>query len=86
MHSLHPAEVFLSADLALIFVNHLNEETLFLTNYYKMAEGFTGIVIKRDAIFLTERIAHEIGHVLGAGHPPDPSKHLFLVISDFILR
>ena len=45
-----------------------------------MAEGFTGIVIKRDAIFLTERIAHEIGHVLGAGHPPDPSKHLFLVL------
>ena len=39
-----------------------------------MAEGLTGIVIKRDAIFLTEQIAHEIGHVLGAGHPPDKSQ------------
>ena len=66
--------VFLSADLAFIFVNHLDDETMFLTNYYKMHTGKTAIVVKRDAIFLTEAIAHQVGHVLGAGHGFDSSK------------
>ena len=64
-------DVFLSADLALVFVNHLDTETMFLTNYYKMGAGLTAIVVKRDAIFVTEQLAHEIGHVLGAGHNHD---------------
>ena len=47
---------------------------MFLTNYYKMHTGKTAIVVKRDAIFLTEAIAHQVGHVLGAGHGFDSSK------------
>ena len=66
--------VYLSADLAFIFVNHLDDETMFLTNYYQMHTGKTAIVVKRDAIFLTESIAHQVGHILGAGHGPDSSK------------
>ena len=72
-HSLFQG-VFLSADLVFIFVNHLDDETMFLTNYYKMHTGKTAIVVKRDAIFLTEAIAHQVGHVLGAGHGHDSSK------------
>ena len=52
-------------------MNHLDTETMFLTNYYKMGAGLTAIVVKRDAIFVTEQLAHEIGHVLGAGHNHD---------------
>ena len=62
------------ADLTLIFVDELNEETLFMSNNYKIADKKTTILIKRDALFATENIAHEIGHVLGAGHGPDISK------------
>ena len=47
---------------------------MFLTNYYQMHTGKTAIVVKRDAIFLTEAIAHQVGHVLGAGHGHDSSK------------
>ena len=47
---------------------------MFLTNYYQMHTGKTAIVVKRDAIFLTEAIAHQVGHVLGAGHGNDKSK------------
>ena len=47
---------------------------MFLTNYYQMHNGKTAIVVKRDAIFLTESIAHQVGHILGAGHGPDSSK------------
>ena len=57
-----------------MYVNHLDDDTLFLTDYYKLYNNRTAIIIKRDAIFVTEEIAHAIGHVLGAGHGHDKSK------------
>ena len=62
------------ADLTLVFMDELNEETMVMSYYYKMADKKTTILIKSDALFATENIAHEIGHVLGAGHGPDISK------------
>ena len=70
---LFPA-VFLTADLVFVYINHLDADTLFLTDYYKIHTNHTAVIIKRDAIFLQEMLAHEIGHVLGAGHAYDPSK------------
>ena len=64
----------MSADLVFVYVNHLDDDTLFLTDYYKLYNNRTAIIIKRDAIFVTEEIAHAIGHVLGAGHGHDKSK------------
>ena len=73
MNILFPA-VFLTADLVFVYINHLDADTLFLTDYYKIHTNHTAVIIKRDAIFLQEMLAHEIGHVLGAGHAYDPSK------------
>ena len=66
------SETRVSADLALVFVDNLSEDNLFLTKYWEMDSRQTTVIIKRDALFLTEEIAHEIGHILGAGHNPDP--------------
>ena len=55
-------------------MDELNEETPAMSLYYRMADNQTTILIKRDALFATEIIAHEIGHVLGAGDGPDISK------------
>ena len=60
--------------MTLVFMDELNEETNALSYDYEMADNKTTILIKRDALFATENIAHEIGHVLGAGHGPDISK------------
>ena len=62
------------ADLTLVFMDELNEETPSMSYIHGMADNKTTILIKRDALFATENIAHEIGHVLGAGHGPDISK------------
>ena len=62
------------ADLTLVFMDELNEATMAMNYYYKMADKKTTILIKKDTLFATENIAHEIGHVLGAGHGPDISK------------
>ena len=72
--SLFSKDITEGADLTLVFMDALNEETLSMSYYYKMADKNTTILIKRDALFATENIAHEIGHVLGAGHGPDISK------------
>ena len=72
--SLFLKDITKGADLTLVFMDELNEETLSMSYYYKMADKNTTILIKRDALFATEIIAHEIGHVLGAGHGPDISK------------
>ena len=37
------------ADLTLVFMDELNEETLGMSYYYKMADKKTTILIKRDA-------------------------------------
>ena len=55
-------------------MDELNEETPSMSYIHGMADNKTTILIKRDALFATEHIAHEIGHVLGAGHGPDISK------------
>ena len=75
----------LSADLVFVYVNHLDDDTLFLTDYYKIYNNRTAIIIKRDGIFLTEEIAHAIGHVLGAGHGHDKSKRQPLNQIPFVL-
>ena len=75
----------MSADLVFVYVNHLDDDTLFLTDYYKIYNNRTAIIIKRDAIFLTEEIAHAIGHVLGAGHGHDKSKRQPLNQIPFVL-
>ena len=80
----------MSADLVFVYVNHLDDDTLFLTDYYKLYNNRTAIIIKRDAIFVTEEIAHAIGHVLGAGHGHDKSKthstiFLYLLICEIKL-
>ena len=62
------------ADLTLVFLDELNEETLTMSYHYKMADNKTTVLIRGDALFATENIAHEIGHVLGASHGPDISK------------
>ena len=69
-----------SADLTLVFVDNLNENTLGLSYYYQIAEGKTVILMKNEALFATENIAHEIGHVLGAGHGPDPGENIYLFL------
>ena len=74
------------ADLTLVYMDELDEETPSISYYNKMADKKTTILIKRDALFATENIAHEIGHVLGAGHGPDISKlKLKLLECKFIL-
>ena len=60
--------------MTLVFMDELNEETPSMSYHYRMANKQTTILIKRDALFATENIAHEIGHVLGASHGPDISK------------
>ena len=60
--------------MTLVFMDELNEETPAMSYHYRMANNQTTILIKRDALFATENIAHEIGHVLGAGDGPDISK------------
>ena len=72
--SLFLKDITKGADLTLVFMDELNEETMAMNYYYKMADKKTTILIKRDTLFATENIAHEIGHVLGAGHGPDISK------------
>ena len=82
----------MSADLVFVYVNHLDDDTLFLTDYYKIYNNRTAIIIKRDAIFLTEEIAHAIGHVLGAGHGHDKSKRqplnqiLFVHVAQILIK
>ena len=66
--------------MTLVFMDELNEETPSMSYTYKMADNKTTILIKRDALFATEDIAHEIGHVLGAGHGPDISKLKIMVL------
>ena len=72
--SLFLKDITKGADLTLVFMDELNEETMVMSYYYKMADKKTTILIKKDTLFATENIAHEIGHVLGAGHGPDISK------------
>jgi predicted Zn-dependent protease len=72
--SLFLKDITKGADLTLVFMDELNKETMAMSYYYKMADKKTTILIKREALFATENIAHEIGHVLGAGHGPDISK------------
>ena len=60
--------------MTLVFMDELDEETMAMSYYYKVADNKTTILIRGDALFATENIAHEIGHVLGAGHGPDISK------------
>ena len=72
--------------MTLVFMDELNEETPSMSYIHGMADNKTTILIKRDALFATENIAHEIGHVLGAGHGPDISKlKLKLLECKFIL-
>ena len=40
------------ADLTLIFVDELNEETLFMSNNYKIADKKTTIFIKRPVLLV----------------------------------
>ena len=72
--SLFSKDITEGADLTLVFMDELNDETNAMSYDYEMADNKTTILIKRDALFATEHIAHEIGHVLGAGHGPDISK------------
>ena len=72
--SLFSKDITEGADLTLVFMDKLNEETNAMSYDYEMADNKTTILIKSDALFATEHIAHEIGHVLGAGHGPDISK------------
>ena len=72
--SLFSKDITEGADLTLVFMDELNEETNAMSYDYEMTDNRTTILIKRDALFATEHIAHEIGHVLGAGHGPDISK------------
>ena len=72
--SLFSKDITEGADLTLVFMDELNEETPSMSYIHGMADNKTTILIKRDALFATENIAHEIGHVLGASHGPDISK------------
>ena len=45
------------------------------TTSYQMHLGKTGLMIRFDALFDRRLLAHLVGHVLGAGHNPDPSNY-----------
>jgi predicted Zn-dependent protease len=82
--SLFLKDITKGADLTLVFMDELNKETMAMSYYYKMADKKTTILIKREALFATENIAHEIGHVLGAGHGPDISKLKLRVLECYV--
>ena len=54
------------------FVHELDQNTL--SYPYEMHENKTVVLVKWTSMFEVYDIAHEIGHVLGAGHTPDPCK------------
>ena len=60
-----------SSDLLIAFVHELEDQ--FAISYsYRLDEKVAVAVIKSNSLFEVNDIAHEIGHVLGAGHTPDP--------------
>ena len=49
------------ADLTLVFIDELNEETFFMSNHYKIADKKTTIFIKRP--FLLHTLSHMVCNV-----------------------
>ena len=63
----------ISNDLLIAFVHELDGYNI-LSYPYQMHNNKSVVIVSDMAAFEIYDIAHEVGHVLGAGHTPDPGK------------
>ena len=75
----------ISSDLLIAFVHELEGENI-MTYPYRFHEGKSVVVVNSVAFLDIFDIAHAIGHVLGAGHTPDPIDPDYKVPSIFYAR
>ena len=68
-------------DLLIVFVRNLDGQDT-ISYPYGFPEGKSVVIIDSTSFLETYDIAHEIGHVLGAGHTPDPECKFFIVHFD----
>ena len=65
-------------DLLIVFVRDLNHLGNTISYPYGYPEGKSVVIVNSRSFLETYDIAHEIGHVLGAGHTPDPVCKFYL--------
>ena len=63
-------------DLLIVFVRNLDGQDT-ISYPYGFPEGKSVVIVDSTSFLETYDIAHEIGHVLGAGHTPDPECKFF---------
>ena len=68
-------------DLLIVFVRNLDGQDT-ISYPYGFPEGKSVVIVDSTSFLETYDIAHEIGHVLGAGHTPDPECKFFIVHFD----